>query len=90
MLYFSTVTTKGQATIPVEVRNFLNIAPGDEVIYERQSDGNILLKKRLDIKRVMGILKPKKSIKPATDNDITKAWEKAAIKRYVKTLPNRR
>lgn len=46
--------------------------------------------KRLDIMRVMGMLKPKKSIKkPPTDDDITKAWEKAAVKRYVKTLPDR-
>ena len=30
----STLTSKGQATIPIEVRNALNLKPGDVVVFE--------------------------------------------------------
>lgn len=39
------VTTKGQVTIPKEIRDALGIEPGDEVTFERTDDGYRLRKK---------------------------------------------
>ncbi|MCG8336340.1 MAG: AbrB/MazE/SpoVT family DNA-binding domain-containing protein [Proteobacteria bacterium] len=37
------ITPKGQVTIPVSVREELNLKPGDRIIYEKSS-GGILIK----------------------------------------------
>ncbi|MBU2645832.1 AbrB/MazE/SpoVT family DNA-binding domain-containing protein [bacterium] len=37
------ITQKGQVTIPVSLRDELNLKPGDKVIYEKSS-GGILMK----------------------------------------------
>ncbi|GBD40043.1 hypothetical protein HRbin37_02329 [bacterium HR37] len=38
-----TITVKGQVTIPKEIREFLNLKPGDKVIFEKE--GNIVVLK---------------------------------------------
>lgn len=39
----TTVTAKGQVTIPKAVREFLGIGPGSMVDFKRTADGNIVL-----------------------------------------------
>jgi AbrB family looped-hinge helix DNA binding protein len=39
------VTTKGQVTIPKEIRDALGIRPGDEIAFERTDDGYVIRKK---------------------------------------------
>lgn len=39
----TTVTAKGQVTIPKPVRDLLGIAPGTEVEFRRVADGSIVL-----------------------------------------------
>ena len=41
----TTVTSKGQVTIPKRVRDLLGIAPGDVVEFERGADGRVVLVK---------------------------------------------
>lgn len=41
----STVTSKGQVTIPKRVRDLLEIGPGSAVDFERADDGRIVLVK---------------------------------------------
>jgi AbrB family looped-hinge helix DNA binding protein len=41
----TTVTTKGQVTIPKEVRDLLGITPGSSVTFEVADDGRVLLSK---------------------------------------------
>ena len=41
----STISKKGQTTIPVEVRKLLKLQEGDSMTYEVLNDGNIQLKK---------------------------------------------
>lgn len=41
----SRVTSKGQATIPAQVRAKLNLKPGDSVIFEESKAGAIYLRK---------------------------------------------
>lgn len=39
----TTVTSKGQVTIPKAVRDLLGIVPGSEVDFQRAADGTIVL-----------------------------------------------
>ncbi|MBB3590815.1 AbrB family looped-hinge helix DNA binding protein [Rhizobium sp. BK529] len=39
----TTVTAKGQVTIPKAVREFLGIAPGSKVDFHRAADGSVVL-----------------------------------------------
>jgi AbrB family looped-hinge helix DNA binding protein len=41
----STVTTKGQVTIPKEVRELLGIKPGNAVTFEMDDDGRVVVSK---------------------------------------------
>ena len=42
----TTVTRKGQATIPKRVRDHLGIGPGSEVTFRLADDGSIVVEKR--------------------------------------------
>ena len=46
----ATVTAKGQATIPKPVRDFLGLAPGTRVEFQRAANGTVVLT-RADEKR---------------------------------------
>jgi antitoxin PrlF len=48
----TTVTAKGQVTIPKAVREFLGIGPGSMVDFKRAADGNIMLVPANDAKPV--------------------------------------
>lgn len=41
----TTVTTKGQVTIPKAVRDLLGIAPGSSVTFDVAEDGRVVLRK---------------------------------------------
>jgi antitoxin PrlF len=43
----SSVTQKYQATIPLKVREQLNIQAGDKIIFERQDDQTFIIKKKV-------------------------------------------
>ncbi|TKT75373.1 type II toxin-antitoxin system PrlF family antitoxin [Aquamicrobium sp. LC103] len=45
MGYQSKVTSKGQTTIPVEVREYLGLKPGDQLVYSVR-DGKVELRAR--------------------------------------------
>lgn len=40
----STITQKGQATIPLEIRKKLDLHPGDKILFEVK-DGDVVVKK---------------------------------------------
>ena len=42
-VYYGTLTSKGQTTVPVEVRNLLNLKPGDKIRYINRN-GEIIMK----------------------------------------------
>ena len=43
IVFYGTMTSKGQTTVPVEVRDLLNLKSGDRLRYVVK-DGNVLLK----------------------------------------------
>ncbi len=57
----STLTSKGQTTIPAEVRQFLKLNAGDKLEFILQNDGHVLLvPATIDVASLRGMLpKPK-------------------------------
>lgn len=41
----TTVTRKGQVTIPKPVRDHLGIGPGSQIVFRRANDGSIVIEK---------------------------------------------
>jgi antitoxin PrlF len=50
------VTSKGQITIPIEVRSELNLKPGDQVFFDKDPAGRyVLFPKNGSVKRLKGM-----------------------------------
>lgn len=60
----ATLTSKGQLTLPKEVRAALGVGPGDRVDFVRMEDGNFaVIPATKPVKRLKGILKkPAKAV----------------------------
>jgi AbrB family looped-hinge helix DNA binding protein len=55
---FAKITSKGQTTIPAEIRAELGVGPGDRLEYVRQPDGQIVVRKAVSgWNAIRGILK---------------------------------
>jgi antitoxin PrlF len=53
----ATVTSKGQITIPAEIRRVFNISPGDEVIFSDMGNGQVAFRPRTgSIRDLKGIV----------------------------------
>ena len=76
----ATLTTKGQITLPVELRNSLRLAAGDRVEFFYQADGTVALRpvKRSvqDLKGIVG-----KRTKPASIEEMDRAIAAAVTRR---------
>jgi AbrB family looped-hinge helix DNA binding protein len=57
MTISSTVTTKGQVTIPQEFREMLNIKPGQKVQFSKRDSGELSLKPIPDFADMRGYFK---------------------------------
>ncbi len=55
--YSSRLTTKFQATIPLEVRKHLHLKKRDEIVYELLNDGTVVVRKQtpLDLEYLKAI-----------------------------------
>ena len=53
----STLTSKGQATIPKAVREHLHLSPGDRVKFFLHPDGSVVLLPKVPISSLRGTLK---------------------------------
>jgi AbrB family looped-hinge helix DNA binding protein len=72
----SLITSKGQTTIPKEIRDYLHIQPGDRVDFVVEEDGRVSLEPAtLDIKELEGALH-RPGMKAISDDDM-----KAAVRR---------
>jgi antitoxin PrlF len=60
----STVTTKGQTTVPQPIRDALQVQPGTKLLWNLMPDGTIIVRaKSKSILDLAGILRPPKGIK---------------------------
>lgn len=71
------LTSKGQITIPSEVRQRMKLRAGDTLKFEVQPDGKVLLRKRLSGMELCGILK-RPGQKPVTVEEMNESIAKAA------------
>lgn len=73
----STITSKGQTTIPADIRNYMNVVAGDKLEFIPQEEGRVLIvPKTIHVADLAGILpKPKKS---ASLEDMQRAIENQA------------
>jgi antitoxin PrlF len=59
----STLTSKGQTTIPKDIREHLGISVGDEIDFIIQDDGQVVVKPHtLDFRSLRGKIKSKKKL----------------------------
>ncbi|NET40362.1 MAG: AbrB family transcriptional regulator [Cyanothece sp. SIO1E1] len=77
----STISSKGQTTIPMDVQRLLKVKPGDKLQYFLEADGRVsLLPKTLSVKDLEGILpKPEKTV---SIKQMDAAVQKEAAARY--------
>lgn len=74
----STLTVKGQVTIPAELRRRLNLSPGDRVGFA-WVDGAIQLVKREDrVEAAFGLIRSERSV---SDADMEQAIESRAARK---------
>lgn len=76
----ATVTSKGQITLPVRMREKLGLRPGSKVVFEEQANGNFVVRKKTgDIRDLKGFFpKPER---PLTIEDMDEAIARAVIER---------
>jgi antitoxin PrlF len=54
----ATITSKGQITVPKEIRDHLGVAPGDRLSFQIGVDGAVLVEpETVDIRTLRGMLK---------------------------------
>ena len=83
MQFTTSVTQKGQATIPVSIRQRLGIKPNTKIVFEMKNNNEVTLKPVKDFFSLKGSVK---SVKPFDIDAMEKAVENALIIKYVKKL----
>ena len=73
MGHYSKVTSKGQTTIPIEVRNYLGLKPGDRVSYTMRHGKVELSVRNLRAVDLAGILGPPPSGKTVSVEEMDEA-----------------
>ena len=81
MQFSSTVTQKGQATIPAPIRKKLGIKPNSKVVFELNKKNGAVIRPIPDFLSFQGSLK---SDKPFDIEAMDKAVEEAVAKEYAK------
>lgn len=87
----ATLTSKGQTTIPKEIRDRLKLKPGDRLDFTFQADGSVRLTARnLRIKDLYGILAPSPRKRPMTIEEMNEAIIDAAVENDRRVVADRR
>jgi antitoxin PrlF len=78
----STLSGKGQTTIPVDIQRLLNVKPGDKIQYFVEPDGRVsLLPKTLSVKGLKGVLP--KPARPVSIEEMNEAVRQRAARNFV-------
>lgn len=78
----SALTTKGQATIPKEIREHLNLAPGGRIKFFKHPDGTVVILPKLPASRLKGILSSQRR-RPVSIREMNEAIALAASSKGV-------
>ncbi len=77
----ATLTSKGQATIPKAVREFLHLEPGDKVKFFFHPSGHVVILPRLPASALRGIVPPRPG-PPPTIEEMDEAVAAGVAERY--------
>ncbi len=80
MIYTTTVTQKGQVTIPVDIRRFLNVEPYEKVTFVKTKN-QIILKSSTDFLSLKGTVKSNRKF---TDKKADKKVKEFIARAYAK------
>ena len=72
MLYTTSISSKGQTTVPIDIREELGAKPGDQLVWRKDEDGRITVRaKNKSIWDLQGMVpKPKKPVSIAEMNRV--------------------
>lgn len=78
----STLTDKGQTTVPMEIRQALGIGPRQRLIWEARKDGSAIVRPSPSIMELAGSLTSKVRFSdiPAETDAATTAWAHGSLK----------
>jgi AbrB family looped-hinge helix DNA binding protein len=80
----ATLTSKGQITLPAEMRAKLRLVAGNRLDFEEQPDGSYVVRARKgDIRALKGIVP--KPAKPVTLEDMDRAIREGASAAYLRS-----
>lgn len=79
-MYLSTITQKGQATIPAAIRKNLGVNPGDQIIFVKE-DNKTVVKPAVSLLDMQGSVK---ATKKYSDAKADQAVKKLRRKEYAK------
>jgi antitoxin PrlF len=79
-IFVSTITSKGQTTIPVELRKDLALEPGQRLLWQKR-DGNLVATPKGDLMALAGSLKSDQPYLPKAE--LRKLVREQRVKRYV-------
>ena len=84
----STLTSKGQITIPRDVRDRLGLKEGDRVVFQFDEQGHLLLRQeaRSPLGRLPGLLKHLAKDRPVTDEEMKEAVKQGAVARFERSV----
>lgn len=81
----ATLTSKGQITIPKEIREKLSLRAGDRVTFLPTADGGVILRtKKLPFERLVGML-GRSACSPVTVEDMDAGIARRMRKKFPKT-----
>jgi len=69
----SSITVKGQATIPKMIREHLGLKPGDRLKFFLHPDGTVVLLPKLPVRTLRGMARLQRRRRPVTIAQMTKA-----------------
>lgn len=81
MLVDSTVTSKGQTTVPKEVRQNLHLHSGSKLVWIKKSDTEYVVSTTVPLMSLKGMLKSPLN-RPATIKEMNEAIAEGAAKGY--------
>ena len=80
MVMTSKITSKGQITLPKEVRKLLNVQEGNIIVFEREND-KMVIKSAKTLRDFKGLLKDTK--KEETFEEIRNIVKTSVVKRVI-------
>lgn len=80
----SSITIKGQATIPKAIREHLGLKPGDRVKFFVHPDGSVVLLPKVSATALLGIVNSRRR-RPVTVEEMTQATAEGAARSMRRT-----